>query len=160
MIFVTLGTFEMEFQRLLKEIESLDINEEIVIQSGYTSFTSNKNKVVKFMEKDEFKAILHKSDLVICHGGVGSILEAINSGKKVIAIPRLESYNEHVDDHQVEIVEKLTDAGCILSSRNEKDIAELIEKSKTFDFKSYYSDKRKIIEALDKNIQLILQENI
>lgn len=155
MIFVTLGTFEMKFERILKEIESLDINDEVIIQSGYTDFKSNKYRVVKFMDKDEFKMNLDKADLIICHGGVGTILEAINNNKKVIAIPRLEKYDEHVDNHQIEIVEKFTNQGYILSSKNEKNLKKLMKKSREFDFKSYHSDIDKFIDTLDMYIQLI-----
>lgn len=155
MIFVTLGTFEMKFKRLLDEIELLDIKDEVVIQSGYTNFKSSKYKVINFMNKDEFKENLTKADLVICHGGVGSILEAINNNKKVIAIPRLEKHNEHVDDHQIEIVNKFTNNGYILSSQNEKDLKKLIEKSKEYNFRNYYSDTKRIVDILDEYIQLI-----
>lgn len=152
MIFVTLGTFEMKFERILKEIEALDINDEVIIQSGYTEFESNKHKVFKFMEQDEFDKVLNKADLIISHGGVGSILGAINNNKKIIAIPRLKIHNEHVDNHQTEIVDKFTKEGYILSSKNEKDLKKLIEISKNFNFKMYYSDKENFIDKLDSYI--------
>lgn len=155
MIFVTLGTFEMKFKRILEAIESLDIKDEVIIQSGYTDFKSNKYKVQKLMSKDEFNKNLNEAELVICHGGVGSILEAINNNKKVISIPRLEKYNEHVDDHQVEIVEKFTKQGYILSSKNEKDLANLIEEAKEFKFRKYKSDINKFIDKLDMYIETI-----
>ncbi len=155
MIFVTLGTFEMKFERILKEIERLDLKDEVIIQSGYTDFKSGKNKVVKFMDKEDFKENLNRANIVICHGGIGSILEALNNNKKVIAIPRLQKYSEHVDNHQIEIVEKLTKQGYILSSKNEKDLKYLIEKAKTFNFKRYHSDTQRLIDKLEMYIDLI-----
>ncbi|CEH33393.1 undecaprenyldiphospho-muramoylpentapeptide beta-N-acetylglucosaminyltransferase [Romboutsia lituseburensis] len=120
MIFVTLGTFEMKFTRILNQLEKLDLKDKVIIQSGHTHFKSNKYQVINFMGKEEFRYYLEKADIVICHGGVGSILEAINFKKRVIAIPRLIKYNEHVDNHQVEIVKKFIKEGYIIGTINEK----------------------------------------
>lgn len=155
MIFVTVGTFNMQFERLLNEIESLNLEDEVIIQSGYNEFTSNKYIVKKFMEKDEFKNNLIKADIVICHGGVGSILEALSLDKKIIAIPRLSKYNEHVDDHQIEIINKFTKDKYILSSTNEKEISILIDKIKEFNPYKYYSLRDNFIAQLSKYIDNI-----
>lgn len=153
MIFVTVGTFKMQFNRLLRVVESLNLRDEIIIQSGYNEFLSNKYKVKKFMNKDEFRCNLINADIVICHGGVGSILEALRLNKKIIAIPRLAKYNEHVDDHQVEIVKKLTHEKYILSSIDEKELPILIEKIKDFNPDSYYSSITEFINILDNYIE-------
>lgn len=152
MIFVTLGTFEMQFKRLLNEIESLNLKEEVIIQSGYNEFSSNKYTVIKFMNKDEFRNNLINADIVICHGGVGSILEALNLNKKIIAIPRLSKYNEHVDDHQVEIVNKFTKNKYILSSMDEKNLYSLINQIKNFEPRKYYSNSDYFLNKIDNYI--------
>lgn len=103
MIFVTLGTHELEFKRLLRYLEDMDIKEEVVIQSGNTKFDSKKYKIIPFLSHDEFENYIKKSELIITHGGVGSILNALKNEKKVIAMPRLAKFKEHNDDHQVEI---------------------------------------------------------
>ena len=76
MIFVILGTHELEFKRLLQYLEDMDIKEEVIIQSGNTNFTSNKYKVIPFLDQNDFNKYIKESTLVITHGGVGSILTA------------------------------------------------------------------------------------
>ena len=77
MIFVTLGTHELGFKRMLQYLEDMNIDEEIIIQSGNTEFSSNKYKVIPFLSPKEFNEYMNKSDLIITHGGVGSILTGL-----------------------------------------------------------------------------------
>ncbi|MDD2376851.1 MAG: glycosyltransferase [Clostridia bacterium] len=122
MIFITLGTQKQSFKRLLDEIESCKIldNEEIIAQIGYTKFVSKKIKTIEFLETDEFNKYIQNSEFVITHGGVGSIFDALLKNKKIIAVPRLKKYNEHVDDHQIEICEKLASLGYIVNYNPDK----------------------------------------
>jgi len=122
MIFITLGTQKQSFKRLLDEIESCKIldNEEIVAQIGYTKFVSEKIKTIDFLETDEFNKYIQNSEFVITHGGVGSIFDALLKDKKVIAMPRLKKYNEHIDDHQIEICDKLASLGYIINYNPDK----------------------------------------
>ena len=63
----------------------------------------------------EFNETIEKSDYIITHGGVGSIIDSLKKNKKVIAVPRLGKYNEHVNDHQVEIIESFNENNFSLS---------------------------------------------
>ena len=97
MILVTLGTQNNSFHRLLEEvqknIDNGNIKEEVIVQNGYTKFDSKQMKLIKEIPQDEFNKLIDQANLVITHGGVGSIITAITKGKKVIAIPRLKKYN-------------------------------------------------------------------
>ncbi len=118
MIFISLGTQNHSFERLLKEIEEcIDlgiITQKVIIQAGYTQFFSNKMEVFDYVDADTFATHINECELFICHGGVGSILTAIQQGKKVIAIARLKKYKEHVNDHQVEIIQNFHNLKYIL----------------------------------------------
>ena len=115
MILVTLGTQDKAFTRLLKKIEQAKkkgiIEDEIIVQGGYTSYKSDYFKVFDLIPMDEFDALMTQADLVITHGGVGSILTALQKGKKVIAAPRLKQYKEHANNHQLEIVDAFAKEG-------------------------------------------------
>ena len=117
MILVLLGTQNNSFHRLLEEIERLIqnqvIREKVIVQAGYTKYTSENMKILDFVSKEELEELQRKADLIITHGGVGSILLSITKDKKVIAIPRLHEYGEHVNDHQKEIVELFHKKGYI-----------------------------------------------
>ncbi|MDF2865810.1 MAG: hypothetical protein K0R72_628 [Clostridia bacterium] len=116
MVFVTLGTQNQSFERLLKEIESCKVlnKEEIIAQVGHTKFVSEKIKTIDFLDEEEFNRYIEKCEFVITHGGVGSIFSSLLKGKKVIAMPRIKKYGEHVDDHQIEICEKLASLDYIV----------------------------------------------
>ena len=95
MILVTLGTQDKSFERLLKaidkEIEKGNIKDKVIVQAGYTKYESPNMKIFDLIPNDEFDKLVSEADLIITHGGVGSILSAIKNNKKVIAAPRLKS---------------------------------------------------------------------
>ena len=45
MIFVTLGTQDKQFKRLLEAVDKLDINDKIIAQTGSTEFKSDKVEI-------------------------------------------------------------------------------------------------------------------
>ena len=109
MILVMLGTQNNSFHRLLEEIDDLInkgiINDEVVVQAGHTKYKSKNMKIFSLIPLEELEELIEKADLIITHGGVGSIISSLKKGKKVIAVPRLHEYQEHVNNHQKEIVE-------------------------------------------------------
>ena len=94
MIFVILGTQDKKFTRLLEAIQkAIDENkiskkEEIIVQAGSTKFKSKDMKIIDYMPVEQFEEYIDKADIIICHAGVGTILTALNKGKKVIAAAR------------------------------------------------------------------------
>lgn len=118
MIFVTVGTQPNGFLRCLREVEQLiekyNITEEVIAQIGNTDFETGKFKTVRFMGEDEFKEYIEKASVIITHAGSGAIFNSINAGKKVIAIARLHDFNEMADNHQTELIRKLSEGGYII----------------------------------------------
>lgn len=156
MIFVTLGTQDKPFKRLLeaieKEIENGTIKDEVIVQAGCTKYQSDKMKIFDLLPMDEFQLQIDKCDLLITHGGVGSIIGALNKGKKVIAVPRLAKYKEHVNDHQIQIIENFNDAGYIIGVSDVSELSEAIKKVKKFKPKKYESNQNHMIELVCKLI--------
>lgn len=130
MILVLLGTQNNSFHRLLEEIEKNiengNIQEEVVVQAGYTKFEAQTQKqkieIFNTIPKQELDKLIEKSNLVISHGGVGSIITSNQKGKKVIAVPRQKKYHEHVNDHQIETIKIFAKKGYVLGI---KDVGEL-----------------------------------
>ena len=158
MILVLLGTQNNSFARLLDKIEEcIDkkiITEEVVVQAGYTKYDSTKMKVLDFISQDEIDDLISQSSLIITHGGVGSITSSIKQNKKVIAVPRLEKFGEHVNDHQIQIIEKFDKEGYILGVTDLNDLPDIIQKSKDFFPKKYIKN-----EENNKNNVLSIVEN-
>ena len=149
MVFVTLGTHELGFKRMLEYLEKLEIKEEVLIQSGNTEFKSEKYKIVQFLSPAEFDETMEKCDLVITHGGVGSILGALKRGKKVIVMARLQKYNEHNDDHQLEVCEKLAKDGYIISCTTFEEFKNAVENYKSLELKPYKFDNTKLLNFIE-----------
>lgn len=118
MIFVTVGTQPNGFLRCLKEVELLiekyNITEEVVAQIGNTDFETDKFKTVRFTGENEFKEYIKNASVVITHAGSGAIFNSIKAGKKVIVMARLHDFNEMADNHQTELVKKLSEGGYII----------------------------------------------
>ena len=152
MILVTLGTQKQSFKRLLDYIEKSNITDEIIVQAGFTEFESNKMKIFDFIPYEEMEELVNKSSLIITHGGTGSILTPLKKGKKVIACARLSKFNEHVDDHQTELVSIFTSEGYIMELNENNNIDDLIKESKNFKVKEYKSNTNKFIEKLENVI--------
>lgn len=156
MILVTTGTQKYQFQRLinyiLKLVEKENIKEQIYIQSGYTKIDKKKiqkNIIVQdFFEN--FDELISTSDIIITHGGVGSIINSLNKNKKIIAIPRKAEYKEHIDNHQEEIVQKLTNSKYILSFNNYNELQNnyLKIKNNQITLQKFISNNKKFNENL------------
>lgn len=152
MILVTLGTQFEQFTRLLDLLENSDIKEEIIVQAGHTKYESKKMKIFDFIPYDEMSKLIDKCSLVITHSGTGSILMPLKNDKKVIVCPRLAKYNEHVDDHQLQITEVFEEAGYVLVLHDGDDINEVYKKSITFKPNKFISNSENFINNLKKEI--------
>ena len=157
MIFVTLGTQDKSFKRLLeaidREIENGNIKEKVIVQAGLTKYESKNMEIFDLLPADKFEEYIDKSDLIITHGGVGSILTAIKKNKKVIAAARLKKYKEHTNDHQRQIVKEFSEQGYILELRDFNKLGKLIEKSKNFKPKKVHSNTNNFIKLIENYIE-------
>ena len=95
---------------------------------------------------------MSECDLLITHGGVGSIIDGLKKNKKVIAIPRLKKYNEHTNDHQIQIVNNFSRSGYILGLFDIYKLDKLISKSKTFIPKKYTSNTKNMVDLVEELI--------
>lgn len=156
MILVLLGTQNNSFIRLLDKIEECInkkiINEEVIVQAGYTKYDSKNMKILDFISSEELIALTKKADLIITHGGVGSIIESLKSGKKIIAVPRLSKYNEHVNDHQLQIIKYYNDKGYIIGLSDVSELDESLKNINSFIPKEFASNTQKILNIVSNYI--------
>lgn len=136
MILVLLGTQNNSFHRLLEKMDELIekkvIDEKVLVQSGYTKYESKNMRVFDLIPQEELERYQEQADLIITHGGVGSIISSIKKEKKVIAVPRLHKYQEHVNDHQKQIVEAFDRKGYIIGVNSVKELEKAILKAQDF----------------------------
>lgn len=157
MILVLLGTQNNSFHRLLEEMERLIkngiIKEEVIVQAGYTKYASEKMKMLELISKEELETLQNKANLIITHGGVGSILLSITKNKKVIAVPRLHQYNEHVNNHQKQIVELFNNKGYIIGVKGVEELEQAIKKVEEFEPKKYEQNHDKMLKIIEDFIE-------
>ncbi len=156
MIFVTVGTQDVPFDRLIrsveKEINKGTIKEEVIVQCGCTKVKSDKMKMVKLMDMDEFKRTVKNASVIIAHGGVGTIIDALNANKVVIVCPRLAKYKEHTNDHQLQIVKKFSDLGYIIPLKDPNKLSSALEAAKIFKPKKYISNTENMVKLIENFI--------
>ena len=158
MIFVTVGSQKFQFNRLLKEIDKLveekRITEEVFAQTGYSDYEPENYKYKNFLDRDEFSDIMSRCDKVITHGGTGAIIGAVKQGKKVIAVPRLKDFGEHVDDHQLQIIGEFEKMNFIKSVNEIEQLDSVISNIINCEFNQYESNTQFIIESIENFVNI------
>ena len=156
MILVTLGTQDKTFVRLLDEIDKLInkgiIQDKVIVQAGFTKYSSDNMEIFDLIPQDEFNNLMSKADLVITHGGVGNIISALEKNKKVIAVPRLAKYKEHINDHQPQIIAKFNALGYIIGLQDVDELDMALKKVKKFKPQKFVHDNSKMLNLVSKLI--------
>ena len=156
MILVTLGTQKQSFDRLLNYIEEANINDKIIVQAGHTKFKSKKMEIFDFIDYEKMNKLIEDADIVITHGGTGSIVGPLKKGKIVIACARKKEYGEHVDNHQEQIVDVLSKEGYILSIDENNKIDNILKKIDNINLKKFESNANNFIKKLSELVDLYL----
>ena len=125
MIFVTVGSRNYPFDRLFKKLDELyeeDVLTDLLFaQTGTSTYQPKHYSYKDFISPEEFLEKVNEADIVVSHGASGSIMKALNAGKKVIAVTRLAKYGEHINDHQIQNNEAFASNGYVLMSNLELD---------------------------------------
>lgn len=118
MIYITLGTQGRDFSRCLKMVEELikerNLQDKIIAQVGATTYRPQDIECFEFVNENNYQKYVENADVIITHAGSGALFSCIKKGKKAIAVARLSEYGEMIDNHQTELVRKLSEEGYIL----------------------------------------------
>jgi UDP-N-acetylglucosamine--N-acetylmuramyl-(pentapeptide) pyrophosphoryl-undecaprenol N-acetylglucosamine transferase len=117
LIFLSLGTHEAPFTRAVDLVTPLATSDRpLLIQHGHTPIKNGIPHITweMYMSYDEVIQAMTDAEMVICHAGVGTIMTALKLGHRPIVIPRLQQNNEHVDNHQHDIANRLADRGLVI----------------------------------------------
>ena len=156
MILVLLGTQNNSFTRLLEAIQNcIDkkiITDEVIVQAGFTKFESNDMKILDLIDKEELAKLQDRADLIITHGGVGSIISSIKKNKKVIVVPRLKKYDEHVNNHQLQIARRFEQEGYVKYVINLKNLEKVMKSMESFVPRKYESDESNVLNIIENYI--------
>ena len=129
-----------------------NIKDKVIVQAGFTKYDSKDMEIFDLIDRDKFSNLIKKCDLLITHGGVGSILTGLKNNKKVIVCPRLSKYKEHMNDHQVQIVDRFYEAGYILKFNEGDNLGDILKKVDKFKPNKYISNTSNFINIIEKFI--------
>ena len=153
MILVLLGTQNNSFHRLLEEIEKNiedgTIKEQVIVQAGYTKFKSNNMEIFDLIPKEKLEKYQEEANYIITHGGVGSIIESLKKGKKIIAVPRKQKYGEHVNDHQIDIVQTFNEKGYLIGLNDVEELKDAIKKIDDFKPRKYEQNNELMLKTIE-----------
>ena len=135
MIFVTVGTHEQQFNRLVNAIDELvgngRIDDPVFIQLGYSDVVPAYCEWAKFISASEMIKCMTEADVVVTHGGPSSFIEAMAAGKVPVVMPRLSKYGEHINDHQETFVRLVADRqGGIVPVYDVENLADAIKEAR------------------------------
>jgi len=156
LIFLCVGSREYQFDRLLKKIDNLlkenKIDEEVFAQIGQSNYIPKHYQYVRYMSPADFRQKQIDADLIISHGGTGAIVAALKLGKKVIAVPRLVKYQEHIDDHQIQVCDILEKQEYLKVVYEMSDLYGMIQQVKKQKTVKQYSNPGNILSIIDEYI--------
>ena len=123
MILITVGTEKFPFNRLMEWIDNLiDRNliqpeqEEIVVQYGSCTFVPDRIKGYSVLQQTDFLSLVQQARIIIAHCGEGTLDFLALVDKPFILVPRSNTFEEHVDDHQVELARQLAKQGIPIAN--------------------------------------------
>ena len=118
MIFVTVGTHEQPFDRLVKEVDRLKetgaIQDDVFVQYGYGNYVPKFCESSKMLGKEDMERYYKEARIIITHGGPSSFIQAVQEKKIPIVVPRKAEFHEHVNDHQVKFSKEAAESGIPL----------------------------------------------
>ncbi len=131
MIFVTVGTHEQPFNRLIQKIDELKkdgiINEDVIMQTGYSTYEPKYCTWHKLIPYQDMVKNVQNARIVITHGGPASFIMPLQIGKTPIVVPRQHKFNEHVNNHQVDFARKVAERmGTIIPVENIDTLGDII----------------------------------
>ncbi len=133
MIFVTVGNVTQHFRRLLDAIDELAsagmLKQPVIVQSGSNSYFASRHCVKQdFFPPDEYRQLIDEAEVVVCHGGAGTLHHVFQAGKVPVVMPRRRKYGEHVDD-QYHFVTALAEEGRVIAAFEPADLANAIDRA-------------------------------
>lgn len=158
MIFVTVGTHEQSFNRLIEYIDELRknqiIKEEVIIQIGFSTYEPKYCKWNRLYSYKQMNQYVKDARIVITHGGPSSFIMPLQMGKIPIVVPRQSKYNEHVNNHQLDFakaVEKRQENIIVVDKIN--DLAD-----KIFEYDEIIASKQKEYKSNNDKFSIELEK--
>ena len=149
MIYVTVGTMYLDFPRLVRAMDAIaeTTEERVVIQTGLGTTLPVHCSHFDFKSREDVLALQGESRLIVCHAGIGSVIDALGAKKPLIVVPRLKSFGEHNNDHQLELAQAVEGRGWGSSVTEIDDLADACATPPEA-YCDYVSGKRALVDHI------------
>ena len=157
LLFATVGV-TFPFDRLVEMVAKLkeegEIFEDVVFQTGIGGLTPPGLQSFETLSYDQVKSYVREADIVVCHGGTGSVVTALREGCRTIVVPRRLERGEHYDNHQREITNAFAARGLITPANSPEELALALKAARSLKPVCATTDP----VALVKHLKLLLGE--
>lgn len=133
MIFVTVGMGPAPFDRLLRAVDRLPRDEEIVVQYGTSDVRPEGATCVSYLDYEAFVDHVRRARVVVASAGVGATMTALANGKKPVIVPRRSQYGEWLEDHQYEFAKRVADSGYVVVVEDPEELPDVVRSDMEFD---------------------------
>jgi UDP-N-acetylglucosamine--N-acetylmuramyl-(pentapeptide) pyrophosphoryl-undecaprenol N-acetylglucosamine transferase len=124
-IFATVGSTRIPFERFIRALETLPVDR-LLVQHGPVEPPAGASRAFPFMQFPEVMESMEEAEAVVCHAGAGSILCAWRAGHVPVVVPRMKAFEETVDDHQVELAGALAAEGKVIAVEDLADLSRAV----------------------------------
>lgn len=162
MIFVTVGTHEQQFNRLIRQIDKLKcdrvITEDVIVQLGFSTYRPQYCEWYDLLSYSDMEKYFEEASLVITHGGPATYLDALSKGKKTIVVPRLREYKEHVNNHQLDFAEKFSRTNTpLVIVKDIRELGKCITEMLTKEINGFNSNTDNFIRNFKKIVEDLIE---
>lgn len=153
MIYVTVGTMFLDFPRLIRKMDAIAeaTGEHIIVQTGLCTTFPEHCEHFDFRSHDEVMALQREARVVVCHAGIGTVLDALAARRPLIVVPRLKKHNEHLTDHQLDLAEAVQRRGWGRMILNIADLPAACAKPLPFP-KDYTPARHRLVDAIRETV--------
>lgn len=129
MIFVTVGV-QLPFDRLIKAVDGWAGTRgraDVVAQTGSSAYRPQHLALRATLAPAEFRSIVEEAELVVAHAGMGSIITALELGKRIVVMPRRAALGEHRNDHQLSTARYMAEQNLVTVAKDADDLLRLLD---------------------------------
>ncbi len=155
MIYVTVGTMFLDFKRLIEKMDDIanKTQERVIIQTGLGTTFPKHCEHFDFKPREEVMALQCEARVIVCHAGIGSVLDALEARRPLIVVPRRKQYHEHMNDHQLDLAEGIRMRGWGRAVHDVNDLEDACANPPAPPPDSYQSSKHRLVSAVREFVE-------
>ncbi|MCL1631170.1 glycosyltransferase family 28 [Sporolactobacillus sp. CPB3-1] len=154
---MTVGTQKFSFDRLFRKMDELVSNgsiiDKVIGQKGVTHFVPSSFETFNYIDAQTMENYIKRCEILITHGGTASIIQGLKFEKKIIVVPRIKKFKEHVDNHQIEIARFFESKNYVETVYDISELKEKILLVRRRHYDKFTNDNTSLLNSIDSFIK-------